>query len=180
MKIDSRVQLVALMKELKLPLVAVECGVAEGIFSKELLQMGIEWLYLIDIWDNVPFIPGCASFEQSWHDKNYNEVKEKFNDNERVTILRGFSYKMAEQIPDGSLGLVYVDADHSYDGVKSDINVFLPKLISGGIIAFHDYANTGYGVGRAVIEYCARNNIEIHELREDGNINNIGAYFIKQ
>lgn len=180
MKIDSRVQLVELMKELKLPLIAVECGVAEGIFSKELLQMGIETLYLIDIWENVPFIPGCASFEQSWHNTNFEDVKEKFQDNLNVIILKGFSYKMAERIPDGSLGLAYIDADHSYDGVKSDINVFLPKLVQGGIIAFHDYANLGYGVGMAVIEFASRNNIAVHELREDGNVNNIGAYFIKQ
>ena len=181
MEIKSRTQLVDLMKELKLPLIACECGVAEANYSLELLQAGIEKLYLIDLWETMPFIPGCASFDQSWHDKNYNDVIEKTKGyGDKVVILKGFSHKMVEQIQDESLGMVYEDSNHMYDGVKSTIQLFLPKIIKGGIFAFHDFANEGYGVGRAVTEYFSVINTEIHELIEDGDINNIGAYIIKQ
>jgi hypothetical protein len=181
MKINSRAQLVDLMKHLGLPLTAVEVGVAEGQFSSELLQAGVDKLYLIDLWDRMPFITGCASFEQEWHDKNYNEVIERTKSyGDKVVILKGFSHKMAAQIPDESLGLVYEDSNHMYEGVKSTIEFFLPKLAKGGIFAFHDFANEAYGVNRAVIEFTSVMGIPVHQLNEDGNINNIGAYFIKQ
>lgn len=179
MKIDSRAQLVELMRHFQLPLIAVECGTAEGIFSTELISMGIEKLYLVDLWENVPFIPGCASFEQGWHDKNYEDVKEKFKDNPNVILLKGFSYKMADQIENESIGLGYVDADHTYYGAKADANSFWAKLVPGGIMAFHDYANYEYGVNRAVQEFAGEKGVEIHELKEDGDIANIGCWIQK-
>ena len=47
--------------------------------------------------------------------------------------------------------MLFIDADHSYEGVKKDIALFLPHVIPGGVVAFHDYANSNYpGVAQAV------------------------------
>lgn len=179
MEINSRVQLVELMKSLNLPLTAAEVGVAEGRLSKELLNWGIERLYLIDIWENVPFIKGCGSFEQSWHDDNYQQVLERIKGNEdKVVLLKGFSYKMADEIPSESLGLVYIDGDHTYEGARADINSYWPKLVKGGIMCFHDAANPTYGIRDAIWDFTKGNGI--HELEEDGKLENKGAYIIKQ
>jgi hypothetical protein len=181
MQIKRRIELVKLMRHLGLPMTAAEVGVAQGLFSQELLYAGIEKLYLIDLWETVPFIRGCASFDPQWHESNYDrvttELQKEILDGSAV-ILKGFSYKMADLIPNNSLGLVYVDGDHSYIGCRTDIDAFLPKLIPGGIMAFHDYGNTDdYGVQAAVLE---RAQGEIFIIEEDGNKENIGAYFIKQ
>lgn len=53
---------------------------------------------------------------------------------------------------DASLDLVYLDGDHSYDGVRSDIDAWLPKVRSGGILAGHDFAHYFPGLMRAVLE----------------------------
>ena len=180
MQITSRVQLIELMKHRWLPLHAAEVGVAEGIFSTELLSLGLHKLYLIDIWETVPFIDGCASFEQEWHNKNFEDVCNKFRGRQGVVILKGFSYKMALEIRDESLGLVYIDGDHSFHGCRADIHSFWPKLTSGGIMAFHDYGNVNYGVNRAVQQFAHSEGLEIFELPEDGNIDYLGAYFIKK
>ena len=46
---------------------------------------------------------------------------------------------------------IYIDADHEYESVKKDIEAWIPRLRSGGIIAGHDYI--GYrGVHDAVNE----------------------------
>lgn len=180
MIVHKRGQLVELMKELELPLTAVECGVAEGRFSRELIDGGIELLYLIDIWERIPFIDGCASFNDEWHNDNYETVKNSFKDEIAkgvVVPLKGFTYKMAKFIPDNSLGLCYVDGDHSYKGVRTDIDYFLPKLVTGGIMAFHDFKG-GYGVEAAVWDYTKGDGIV--EIPEDGKAENIGAYFIKK
>lgn len=179
MKINSRIHLVELMKYYNLPLKAAEIGVAEGRLSKELLNWGIELLYLIDIWEKVPFIKGCASYEQKWHDDNYKSVLEKISDNEgKVVILKGFSYKMAANIPDDSLGLVYVDGDHTYDGARADIDYYWGKLVDGGIMAFHDAVNPAYGIRAAINDFTKGKGINI--LEEDGKIENMGAYIIKE
>lgn len=178
MIITTREDLPKLMKHFNLPMVVAEVGCAEGIFATEMYGWGLDKLYLIDIWENVPFIEGCASFEQKWHDSNYERVKGLFGDKPNVVILKGFSYKMANEIPDESCGLIYIDGDHTYNGVRADINSFWPKLINGGIMAFHDFGNMQYGVNRAVQEFT-RNEQKIYHLVEDGNYVNWGAYIIK-
>lgn len=45
----------------------------------------------------------------------------------------------SEQIEDGSLDWLFIDADHTYEGVTSDIVAWWPKLKPGGLISGHDY-----------------------------------------
>jgi predicted O-methyltransferase YrrM len=53
---------------------------------------------------------------------------------------------------DGSLDGVFIDADHSYEAVKQDIQNWLPKIRVGGILAGHDYNSTFQEVMKAVNE----------------------------
>ena len=38
----------------------------------------------------------------------------------------------------GTVDLLFVDADHTYDGVRSDYGRYAPLVRAGGLIAFHD------------------------------------------
>lgn len=52
-----------------------------------------------------------------------------------------------KKILDGKfLDFLFIDADHSYEGVKMDFEMYSPLVRSGGIIAFHDIIiiNTHY------------------------------------
>lgn len=181
MQIKYRGELIKLMEHFALPKVAVECGVAEGRFSRELINSGFEKLYLVDIWERVPFIDGCASFENSWHQTNYEKVQQDLEseiEQGKVVLLKGFSHKMADHVEDGSCGLVYIDGDHSYQGVKADIEVWWPKLAPGAIMSFHDFGNLEYGVNRAVIEF-AKGEHNVNRIEEDGKAENIGAWIRK-
>lgn len=53
-----------------------------------------------------------------------------------------------------SVGLLFVDADHTYAGVLGDLVAWFPHMAPGGVIACHDYTNTDYpGVGDACDEF---------------------------
>jgi O-methyltransferase len=176
--IQHRSQLPELMLLLKLPMVAVEAGVAEGNFSRDLLNLGIEKLYSVDAWETLNQ-RGDGGFDQHWHDMNYILAKEKLSPfGEKSIVLRGRSVEMANHILDNSCGLVYIDCDHSYEGVAADIEMYWPKLVKGGIMAFHDYESTQYGVKRAVGDFAVENYLEIHLIPENQPCD-AGAWIIK-
>jgi predicted O-methyltransferase YrrM len=76
------------------------------------------------------------------------------------------SHEAAEDLPDGIL-LAFVDGDHSYEGVKADFAMLVPKMQEGGVFAFDDYRNGAWpGVGQAYEEI--RSGDELTVIHEDG------------
>lgn len=68
------------------------------------------------------------------------------------TPKRMTSLDAAKTYKDNSLSFVMLDASHDYDNVKADIQAWLPKVQSGGILAGDDYHPTWPGVMQAVQE----------------------------
>lgn len=62
-----------------------------------------------------------------------------------VTHLRMFSHEAAPQLKqifeqDGNFpSFIFIDGDHTYEGVRQDIIDYFPLLAPGGIMLFHDY-----------------------------------------
>jgi hypothetical protein len=149
---------------------AVEIGVAEGRFSQEMLAwpINLSILYLVDRWAHAPTCKGDSSNPQSWHETNYAMVMQlAARHKEQVVLLRGDSVAMAERVPNKTLRLVYIDADHSYDGTLRDSIAWLPKLVPGGVMAWHDYLNPNYGVHQAVLDFALERFFNIETLKED-------------
>ena len=79
----------------------------------------------------------------------------------RRTFLITDSVSASKLVVDGSLDFVFVDADHSYGGVIGDLDAWIGKVRSGGIVGGHDYGGMGdrrgrFGVKRAVDEFAGR------------------------
>ena len=82
----------------------------------------------------------------------------------RAVILRMFSHEAVLKIKDASLDFVFIDGDHSYDGVKKDINLWTCKVKKSGWIGGHDYNHPRLpGVKKAVDEVF--NNLELDDNR---------------
>lgn len=77
-------------------------------------------------------------------------------------IHRGMTHDVVKNIPDRTFDLLFIDADHSYESVKQDIEDWLPKIKVGGKISGHDYGNVP-GVGKAVNEKFS--NIRVNQLQ---------------
>lgn len=154
MQIQFRSELGKLLDELKLPKIAAEIGTAEGRFAQQILSWGVDKLYLVDAWKTL-LQDGDGGYPQSWHSNNLKEVHERIAGNEdKVVILQGLSNEMNVHIPDNTLGIAYIDCNHSKEGCFSDLVNYVPKVVKGGIVALHDYLNTSYGVKEAVTEFC--------------------------
>lgn len=174
MEIRHRIQLPQLLKELGLPSIGVEIGVAEGFSSKDFLENGLEKLYSVDAWRKLDQ-SGDGGFDQTWHDKNYQDAVNRLAPfKTRSVILRGLSSEMTDKVKDNSIGLLYLDGDHSYQGVMNDLKLWSPKVVSGGIIAGHDYLMKAYGVHSAVHEFAKTEIKLIPEHKSE----DAGFYFI--
>jgi cephalosporin hydroxylase len=63
---------------------------------------------------------------------------------QRLHLLRADSHnpstlsQLASVLQGTQLDVLFIDADHSYDGVKKDFEMYSPLVKLGGIIAFHD------------------------------------------
>jgi hypothetical protein len=158
---------------------AAEIGVAEGNFSKEMLEwpINLSMLYMVDRWACVPTQKGDAANPEGWHEQNYRKaVFVAAPHQKRAVILRGDSVEMADRVPNKTLRLVYIDADHSYDAVLRDSEAWLPKLVPGGVMAYHDYLNPGYGVHQAVLDFALPRHWDVHTIPED-KTEDAGAWF---
>lgn len=89
--------------------------------------------------------------------------KNMINKNERPVTLYDMNSTEAFKLINKSFGpiinfisILFIDGDHSYQGVKADCTNYLPLLKSGGYVGFHDYNNVAYaGVKKAADEFCS-------------------------
>src|SRR6185295_9863918 len=57
---------------------------------------------------------------------------------------------------DRAIRVLWIDGDHTYAGAKQDLDLFLPHLVDGGIIAFHDVLHSFEGPIRVFVEDVLR------------------------
>lgn len=50
--------------------------------------------------------------------------------------------KVKELLQGHKLDFLFIDGDHSYEGVREDFRMYSPLVRSGGLLAFHDIART--------------------------------------
>jgi len=60
-----------------------------------------------------------------------------------VDIIQASSEFVTAQIRDYSVDVLFIDGDHTYEGVKRDFELYFSKVAVGGVIIFHD-ATKGY------------------------------------
>ena len=75
-------------------------------------------------------IVGDASIYQDFY---YNV------NNPDITIIKESSHEASKLFSNGSIDYLMIDGDHSYDGVKQDIQDYFYKVKPGGIISGDDY-----------------------------------------
>ena len=162
--------------------IMAELGVFQGTFSTFLYnELHPKKLYLVDLWE--------GNILSGDHDGNnlvrvdaaatYLDVKAMFCDKPNVVIIKDWTSKFLNAVPPNYLDVVYLDADHSYNGVMSDLQLSYPKVKTGGWIMGHDYGlnmqkckyNHEFGVKRAVDDFLVQHpELKVDALAYDGCI----------
>ena len=92
----------------------------------------------------------------------------------RIILHEGDSSEVVKQFPDGYFNAIYIDGNHSYDGVRRDIDAAAPRIEEPGFLVFNDYTYWSpcecmrYGVMQAVNEFCVSENWEAVYFALDG------------
>ncbi len=135
-----------------------EIGVKEGWNAKQILSHYKGRIHLIDIWQEEKEI--IQTLLNVW-DKH-------------AMIYRTTSARASQMFNDGELDWVYIDAEHTYEAVKSDHDLWLPKVRKGGIVSGHDYSPEFSGVVKMVDELIA-SGIEVF-FTEDDTFNGVDYF----
>jgi predicted O-methyltransferase YrrM len=74
----------------------------------------------------------------------------RYNLSEYIVPINKPSYEADNMFKDGTFSLLFIDGDHTYPGIKTDLMLYIPKLESGGVLIVHDRHYPG--IKRAISE----------------------------
>jgi len=120
--------------------------------ATEAKKLGLKTqFYAVDFWGAHEIQGTVATYDQFCFN-----VKESGH-GDCITPIRLRTLDAARQFHELGIRpqLVYVDADHTYEGCLGDIEAYYPLLTSGGVMFGDDYTEIK-GVNKAVQEFCAR------------------------
>ena len=130
----------------------LEIGVHNGCSMAYVLQSKykVDICYGIDLFKN--------TFYHDKLDKNYiYDNLQKINKNNNViNLIEGNSTNqdIIQKFKNINIDLIFIDGDHTYDGVKKDFFNYYPFLSDNGLMVFDDFnkANTNKGVYKFINE----------------------------
>lgn len=118
-----------------------EVGVALGDFSEFLINalQPSEFLAMdlfgLDKYESLWGTPTSEIFRGKTHAQYYQD---RFA-SPKVRVFNGDSVEALSSLSDQSLDLIYIDGDHSYEGVKADTTQAIRKVTAAGLLIFNDY-----------------------------------------
>jgi hypothetical protein len=150
--------------------VCAEIGVHEGEFSRQILDaVEPRRLHLIDPWKHEEGdryrqagYGGLGPGGQAIMNERYRRVQQRFAGEiraGRMLIHRSPSSAASEHFQDSYFDWVYIDGNHLYEFVRRDLQLYYPKVKTGGFITGDDYGVEGWwenGAQKAVDEFVSR------------------------
>lgn len=161
-----------------------ELGVFKGEFSVKIDEIcQPDELILIDSWTGERLYSGNVDGNHRNGVRQYYTGEELYYLTEMnikecrgiVTMLKA-NTDVLRAFTDNIFDMIYIDADHSYEGVLNDLINAYHKIKNGGYIMGHDYEHNmhktnnsySFGVKKAVDEFCREYNQKISMKGMDG------------
>lgn len=150
----------ALIKDLPEAFSMVEVGCYAGESTEMFAEKALH-VWAVDKWEN--------GFEaKSADNENMEEVEASFDQRLRPYVDQGVVEKIKKDSVAASrmfrnecLDFVYLDGDHTYEGVMADLKAWAPKIKRYGCIGGHDFTDPNWGgeVSKAVEDYFEKHDL---------------------
>jgi hypothetical protein len=169
--IRPMIEFVSKNYDIKSDLTGVEIGVAEGDNVIYILSvLPVKKLFLIDPYKEYDDFKGNTGWENITQDKFDEKLKiaqEKLKEYQgKIQFIRKTSKDAGDDIP-VNLDFVYIDGNHEYEFAKEDIELYYPKVKTGGVLGGDNFDSIFPGVARAVLEFTDKHGLEIHGARSE-------------
>lgn len=147
-----------------------EIGVRKGDNFRLFVRHNPALAVAVDLWrDDGNKFRNDVAFTQEELDQQYETFKKTYASRPGVKICRDYSFNAVKEFPDDFFDIVYIDADHSFEGCYRDIIDWYPKVKKGGVLCGDDYERRigrtrkrekiPFGVIEAVDKFVKDNNI---------------------
>ena len=137
-------------------LVCVELGCNRGFNALTWFwALPVKKAYLVDIYKPYITYEGVSDKYGSGYER-FMDAKHrlrKFND--RIQFIIKDCVDAANYIHDGEPDYIYYDAQRSYDSVKSNLDVWFPKLKVGGFITGRGFRSSNWEEAKAVLDFMS-------------------------
>jgi predicted O-methyltransferase YrrM len=70
----------------------------------------------------------------------------------------------------GPIELLFIDGDHSYEAVRRDAELWLPRVMDGGTVMFHDVATAAYTGPRRIVRRMVCRDPRFHGIARVGSM----------
>lgn len=156
-KHDERPMIDFLASQNRTNLIGVEIGVAQGNNAVNILKkLDVAMLYLVDCYQEETSV-----FKEEDYSLNKVLAFEKLDKLKNTQFIIADSVSATSKIPT-DLDFVYIDGDHSYEGIKRDVEAYYPLVKKGGVIGGHDFYGTFPGVVTFVLDWTKKNRLKLY------------------
>jgi hypothetical protein len=160
--VKTRLDLYLIMAEAGF-ITGAEIGVGRGKNAGQICKLvsGVK-LFCIDPWE-----PYWRRRKKEHQEESF-QAATKFLKNYDAEIIRKRSLDAVADFEDSSLDFIYIDGNHEFDHIMSELIAWTPKVKIGGIVSGHDYApRYRFGVMEAVNAYTRAHNIGFWYLTDE-------------
>jgi hypothetical protein len=157
----------------------LEIGIFKGEFFDFLInECTIGAIDGVDLFDGVVASGNVDGNYAGSYDirKSLIELTTKYKEASNIHLYKSDSKLFLQSQKDNTYDIIYIDGDHSYNGVKQDLINSYNKIKDGGYIMGHDYEmnmkkahhHYDFGVKKAVDEFCNKYKQNIISKALDG------------
>jgi len=122
--------------------IIIDLGTFKGR-SASIFSQYVNRVITVDVFEDIDSLDNITN--KKWYYRFYTQnphpfdiVKKELSIFKNIECIKTKTYEYANSFLDNSIDLLFIDADHTYEGVKRDYDSWLPKVKSGKYIIFHD------------------------------------------
>ena len=152
------------LQSLPYPAIGLEIGVGLGMNSWFMLTECPNIASITGVDHYTPYVDWDRPISKGEQESNYSILQSNMPlMGDRFNFIRDDSQRAADKLEDDNYDFVFIDGGHSMKQVLMDLDSWVPKVRSGGIVAGHD--SNLFSVNFAVTSWCKSKQLPSNRLK---------------